>query len=223
MEETKKCPYCGEEILAVAKKCKHCKRWLNEQSFIDCPICGETIPSNSQTCPKCGESVKPIEQDSNHVQSNTGNLSQTIKALPYAIAVFLISTSALYSWLNWEHYFSGYINAIIIAVTVIILPWMCYETIRGSRTKIESGKIVKISLSSCVLGVVVSFIPTIDFIATVFFAVSFKYALSVYLSTYKQFSLYLIALSFAGITAWAIFGIVRPFSDFITILSEMFF
>lgn len=30
METTKKCPYCGEEILAVAKKCKHCGRWLNE-------------------------------------------------------------------------------------------------------------------------------------------------------------------------------------------------
>lgn len=28
-EETKKCPYCGEEILAIAKKCKHCGRWLD--------------------------------------------------------------------------------------------------------------------------------------------------------------------------------------------------
>lgn len=29
MEETKKCPYCGKEILAVALKCKHCGMWLD--------------------------------------------------------------------------------------------------------------------------------------------------------------------------------------------------
>jgi len=28
MEEIKKCPYCGEEVLSVAKKCKHCAEWL---------------------------------------------------------------------------------------------------------------------------------------------------------------------------------------------------
>ena len=27
---TKRCPYCGEEILAVAKKCKYCGEWLEE-------------------------------------------------------------------------------------------------------------------------------------------------------------------------------------------------
>ena len=29
-KEKKQCPYCGEEILAVAKKCKHCGEWLDE-------------------------------------------------------------------------------------------------------------------------------------------------------------------------------------------------
>ena len=29
--EKKNCPYCGEEILAVAKKCKHCGEWLDDE------------------------------------------------------------------------------------------------------------------------------------------------------------------------------------------------
>src|SRR4030043_527181 len=29
-EETKKCPYCSEQILITAKKCKHCGEWLEE-------------------------------------------------------------------------------------------------------------------------------------------------------------------------------------------------
>lgn len=39
MSETKKCPYCGEEILIAAKKCKHCGEWLEVISY-------PTPPSN---------------------------------------------------------------------------------------------------------------------------------------------------------------------------------
>lgn len=31
-EAKKRCPYCGEEIMAVAKKCKHCGSWLDEST-----------------------------------------------------------------------------------------------------------------------------------------------------------------------------------------------
>lgn len=43
-KETKICPYCGEEILAVAKKCKHCGEWLTD----DCSnnIVPPPIPDN---------------------------------------------------------------------------------------------------------------------------------------------------------------------------------
>jgi len=31
VEETKRCPFCGEEILAIAKKCKHCQSDLSKK------------------------------------------------------------------------------------------------------------------------------------------------------------------------------------------------
>ena len=31
MEDTKKCLYCGQEIKAIAKKCRNCGKWLTEQ------------------------------------------------------------------------------------------------------------------------------------------------------------------------------------------------
>ena len=34
MSKTKICPYCGNEILAVAKKCKFCKQWLPEENIV---------------------------------------------------------------------------------------------------------------------------------------------------------------------------------------------
>ena len=37
-KETKNCPYCGEEILAVAKKCKHCGEWLDKTSKPNTPV-----------------------------------------------------------------------------------------------------------------------------------------------------------------------------------------
>ena len=36
MEETKKCPFCGEEILAAAKKCKHCGEFFLSKNKKGC-------------------------------------------------------------------------------------------------------------------------------------------------------------------------------------------
>jgi len=47
-EEMKNCPACGEEILATAKKCKHCGEWL-DKSAIPSDMPKEELPLNHRS------------------------------------------------------------------------------------------------------------------------------------------------------------------------------
>lgn len=72
--QTKRCPFCGEEILAVAKKCKHCHEFLPEkepqpENISDtpqtksCPYCGGEVPINASKCKFCGEWFNRTERE----------------------------------------------------------------------------------------------------------------------------------------------------------------
>ena len=71
-KDHKRCPYCGEEILAVAKKCKHCGEWLDKEpeqqkEMTRCSVCGEIVEKGLEKCPLCNEHLHPshiaIEED----------------------------------------------------------------------------------------------------------------------------------------------------------------
>ena len=84
--DTKKCPYCGEDIRINAKKCKHCGEWLikseennldNVQSVKHCPFCGNIIPKNAQRCSICREWL--VREGDNNYEKGDG----------YIVSVFI--------------------------------------------------------------------------------------------------------------------------------------
>lgn len=53
------CPVCGENILSVAQKCKHCGEWVNKEpkEMIRCSVCGEKVEKGKENCPVCHETL----------------------------------------------------------------------------------------------------------------------------------------------------------------------
>lgn len=63
MDEMKICPFCGKEILSVAKMCKYCREWLPDESTN--PNIQKSV-ENSQgeksfSTEECAQEKKPIE------------------------------------------------------------------------------------------------------------------------------------------------------------------
>jgi len=99
--QTKRCPYCGEEILAVAKKCKHCGEWLPEEHKrqIRCSACGELVDEGVEVCPHCNEKIVNAEPPKDNVAAEASGgqnpaaknyISLIIIALSLVFTVFIV-------------------------------------------------------------------------------------------------------------------------------------
>ena len=76
MAETKKCPYCSEEILADAKKCKHCGEYLDD-----------TLKAKAQ------QETKVVAKEGCFLQTlNVGCIAIIIIVGVLILALFLINT-----------------------------------------------------------------------------------------------------------------------------------
>ena len=66
MEEMKVCPFCGKEILAVAKMCKYCREWLPDEST------NPNIQKNVENSPREKSfSTEEYTQDKKPIEAET--------------------------------------------------------------------------------------------------------------------------------------------------------
>lgn len=77
MNSTKRCPYCGEEINIVAKKCKHCNEWLVK----DRPA---ALPPTPQPQPE------PEEETYDNSYSFWDNFDDWLPLIGYAVGAIVI-------------------------------------------------------------------------------------------------------------------------------------
>jgi predicted nucleic acid-binding Zn ribbon protein len=134
MENLKNCPYCGKEILKVAKKCKYCGEWLDgshpNKEQINCPICGERIDADTEVCPHCNENIVAYQRktsiqdsqdsilDENTEKGKISNLNndssvgvdkpikKNFKIIFYLISIFLFVLFAIGRIIFGFHYYN---------------------------------------------------------------------------------------------------------------------
>jgi uncharacterized protein with PIN domain len=96
MEETKRCPFCAEEIKVDAVRCKHCKTDLpnvivtNDQPAISTKS-SKTIQETRCTCQACGNVWFYGKQDVKMNQANAmGNLGKSMMCCGGCLPALLI-------------------------------------------------------------------------------------------------------------------------------------
>lgn len=81
MKDTKICPYCGEEIKAVAKKCRFCGQWLDEETSETAPI--QVV--EPETEPLVEKPASKETDDKPRIETNSKDAKSSNKSVVYWI------------------------------------------------------------------------------------------------------------------------------------------
>ncbi|MBR6068423.1 MAG: zinc ribbon domain-containing protein [Bacteroidales bacterium] len=114
-QETKKCPYCGEEILATATKCKHCGEWIEEQDEED----------DSEEEVEDNEVVNNKEDDDTLLKKNVP-FSNTILEIAFWVAIIGLCIYSIHDILPEGTVVKAKGKAAILSIATIIPQWVGY-------------------------------------------------------------------------------------------------
>ena len=112
-QDTKNCPYCGEEILAIAKKCKHCGEWLEER---------ETPESDEENECELDDYETSDEEDSSDEDDNG------------LFGIKRIGITALFLVISWIFFELGSWNIIWRIPLTNQIQWAISEAIKQGET-----------------------------------------------------------------------------------------
>ncbi len=149
-EPTRRCPFCGEVILAIARKCKHCGEFLDRAAPTSVPTAAPA------TAPTAAHAAFPAHAPSIHAAASANDPAFTLytsqwdnfwKYLTlFAIVVFVIFVLAFFEALH-AYLFIGVLGTLVVTG---LIGWFFYLatksthiSIRPLRIDIEKGILSK--------------------------------------------------------------------------------
>lgn len=132
-QETKNCPYCGEEIMATAKKCKHCGEWLTDRKKPNGKKANQPKVNVSETEHK--GKVSSLRDDVRIANTQAEWNKENSNALPIQIIIIAIVIGiATKSWWIGAGVFMGvgfllfipYVGQLVCAILALLYAYIAY-------------------------------------------------------------------------------------------------